>query len=310
MIDTTKNFLKKCFRSMPWGVKEAFFEAYVSDRDPFEILSRMAQQCRLRSVKVDGECGLIEGSPHDLAILSSYASEGRWAERTNRLIAEFFAGKESGTFLDIGGNIGLTTIPIAQQAQITCHAFEPEPANFAYLTENVRVNCPHANVTLHNIALFDRPSSLEMELSPYNFGDHRLRVDSAVSLLGEDKRQTVSIKALPLDDAVPAVSRPLAVKVDTQGAEPFVVSGGARILGQADLVLMEFSPYLMRRMGGDARLVIEFFGGFSKIELTRGEGDTVNETLTGADVVERLTAFERDSRDTPVGAYWDIVAWR
>ena len=63
----------------------------------------------------------------------TYASTGRWAEHTNELIGRFFDKAGRGTFLDIGANIGLTTIPVARRANVACHAFEPEPENFRNL---------------------------------------------------------------------------------------------------------------------------------------------------------------------------------
>jgi hypothetical protein len=87
-------------------------------------------------------------------------------------------------------------------------------------------------------------------------------------------------------------------------------AGGQSTLGQAELVLMEFSPYLIRRMGGDARIIVEFFGSFPKVELASGEDSCRGVALTGTEAVERLTAFNRDYQDTPMGAYLDIAAWR
>ena len=52
--------------------------------------------------------------------------------------------------------------------------------------------------------------------------------------------------------------KPLAVKIDTQGAEPFIISGARRILSTAELLAVEFWPYGMARMGGDAQVVIDF----------------------------------------------------
>jgi hypothetical protein len=39
-------------------------------------------------------------------------------------------------------------------------------------------------------------------------------------------RRTVEVPAVPLDDFLDRVAEPLAVKIDTQGAEPFIISGG------------------------------------------------------------------------------------
>ena len=61
------------------------------------------------------------------------------------------------------------------------------------------------------------------------------------------------IDALHLD-----LQRPLAVKIDTQGAEPNIFAGGRETLAKADLIAFEFWPYAMRRIGGDVSQMIDF----------------------------------------------------
>jgi hypothetical protein len=56
----------------------------------------------------------------------------------------------------------------------------------------------------------------------------------------------IQVQAVPLDDFFDKVTGPLAVKVDTQGAEPFVIAGDKRIFAGAGLIAMEFCPFLMR----------------------------------------------------------------
>ncbi|HET6239527.1 MAG TPA: FkbM family methyltransferase [Acetobacteraceae bacterium] len=56
----------------------------------------------------------------------------------------------------------------------------------------------------------------------------------------------IRVQAVPLDDFFDKVTGPLAVKVDTQGAERFVIAGDTRIFTRACLIAMEFCPFLMR----------------------------------------------------------------
>lgn len=80
----------------------------------------------------------------------------------DEFFCDFFTRAGSGTYLDIGANIGLTTIPVAQNPRVACKAFEPAPHNFRYLSHNVAANCPHGNVDLFNLALFDRRATMTM----------------------------------------------------------------------------------------------------------------------------------------------------
>jgi hypothetical protein len=55
-------------------------------------------------------------------------------------------------YLDIGGNIGLTTIPIARNAKMKCLVFEQHPTNFGNLLDNLNGNCIHRDYECHQVA--------------------------------------------------------------------------------------------------------------------------------------------------------------
>jgi hypothetical protein len=61
--------------------------------------------------RASGSYGLIRSSLNDGLILPAYARTGVYEPRLAALFCEFFASQGGGTYLDIGANIGLTTIP-------------------------------------------------------------------------------------------------------------------------------------------------------------------------------------------------------
>ena len=246
----------------PQGAKAAIARAIAEDK-PFvrkhghRLIAAMAPECGIDALRTHGDYGPIVSASRDASVFLQYARTGRWAESTNAAFAEFFDAHGGGVYLDIGANIGLTTIPIARRASVSCFAFEPEPENFRNLATNVAANCEHGNVRLFQTALFDRNASLTFELAPNNLGDHRIRLqESQINLQGEDERRIITVPAAPLDTLVGEIASPLAVKIDTQGAEPFVVAGGRRTLSGAGLMVIEWSPYHKARMGGDPRIVL------------------------------------------------------
>jgi FkbM family methyltransferase len=257
-----KRLLGRWISLWPEGAKAALARALADDK-PFvrkhglRLIATMAPECGIDALRAMGEYGPIMGASRDASVFPLYARSGRYAENTNAAFAEFFDTHGGGVYLDIGANIGLTTIPIARRASVSCFAFEPEPENFRNLATNVAANCVHDNVKLFQTAVFDRDASLKFELAPNNLGDHRVRMkESDLNLLDEDERPTITVRAAPLDTLVGEIRSPLAVKIDTQGAEPFVVAGGRRTLAGADLLVIEWSPYHMARMGGDPRVVL------------------------------------------------------
>jgi hypothetical protein len=125
--------------------------------------------------------------------------------------------------------------------------------------------------------------------------------------MGEDQRTTVKIDALPLDEIVGPVEGPLAVKIDTQGAEPFVIEGGQSTLKQAELVVMEFCPYMIGRMGGDPETIAAFIErNFRSASLAFQETDAAESFRPADEVASDLRELAASKRDT-LGYYFDVI---
>ena len=120
----------------------------------------------------------------------------------------------------------------------------------------------------------------------FNSGDHRLAAQGD---------QIVEVMAL---GDLEVSTGPLAIKIDTQGAEPLIVAGGRVTLAAADLLVMEFWPWGMARMGLTAQPVIEFLAshfkhGYVLKHDARPSGDPLPIRL----VVERLNELIADGRE-------------
>jgi len=259
----------------------------------------------------EGDAGVIRGALDDDSVFRSYAKHGTWYPRASLLFKNLFA-ERGGTYLDVGANIGLTLIPIAQNPQVQCYAFEPEPTNFSYLCENVSLNCRAGNVRLFNFALYDRNASLPFELAERHSGDNRISLTDAEGEKDEHHRQKISVLAKRLDDVIADVAEPVAVKIDVQGAEPFVLAGGRRLLSQARLLSLEFWPYSMRRMGGDISTMIVFRAEHFQ-EGSNSPGGNVAAAAGTLDeqaiwqLIASIAAFLRDPPNTGSDDYLDVA---
>lgn len=296
-------------RSLPWGAREAVFASLCERRGPFASLSDLAQQLGVETFVVPGKYGRMQSSSKDCSILASYARTGEFAERSNGLLMRFLATPEPSSYIDIGANIGMTTIPVAQYPHVACMAVEPEPINYENLVSNVARNCPHGNVQTWQLAIFKEPSSLQFEIATGNLGDHRLRLNESAGDLDEQARKVISVEAVTLDSLVGNGLRDrLAVKIDVQGAEPFVVEGGAETLARAGLVILEFWPYSMARLGADSGIVLDFLERhFASISIAVGETGTLSEPKSAAEAVRELREFAA-TKAGDVWSYLDIVA--
>jgi FkbM family methyltransferase len=272
-----------------------------------EVFYRKAASLNVVDMSVRGNYGVIRQSLSDRVMLPVYAKTGHWAENFNEALRAFFA-TNGGNYIDVGANIGLTTIPIAQNPNVNCLALEPEPSNFRYLEMNVKANCPHSNVTLKRVAAFSKRGTVSFELSSENYGDHRIRLQNAPGAMGEQQRQTIDVKTVPLDEMVTVCARPLAVKIDTQGAEPFVLAGGRATLQRADLLLIEFWPYGMERIGGEPEEIIKLIADhFKTVSLFEGETHDSSPVMPVHDAIEYIRKISSINRANP-SFYLDLIA--
>jgi len=299
------------WRSLPHGARRAIIEQLseiMDHTDHFEMMACVAPRIGISAVKAKGEFGEIQSVPGDLNVFATYARSGTYVKRQNDLVEEFFHEHDHGTFIDIGANIGLTTIPVARNPAVRCFAFEPEPVSFGNLAANISANCCHGNVTISQIALFDRTSIIEFEVEERNLADHRIHLSNRPGQYSEQQRRVIKVNAAPLDDVVNEVSGALAVKIDTQGAEPFVIAGGRRILTRAGLLILEFWPYGAARLGGDLHIVIDFLEKeFDRIIIVPGGDDIHPDPLPRAEACARLRGIVLPAQAFGP-QYWDVIA--
>ena len=261
------SFAKRVFRKLPLNVKSRAVKTLnlIESLTPTRRFFTRATAMSVVEISVCGEYGIITHSTSDRHMLPTYAKTGRWNHEMNERLTSFFA-KDGGTYIDVGANIGLTTIPTAQNPNVNVIAFEPDPSNFHFLSLNVARNCKHNNVALHRLAAFREKTTLSFELSPDNLGNHRIRLHDKDGLLNEHQRKTITVDANRLDDVVSVRRRPLAIKIDTEGAESFVIEGGPRLLAEAEVFFTEIWPYGIARAGGDieviAKVIRENFSTF------------------------------------------------
>jgi FkbM family methyltransferase len=270
---------------LPQGVYRRVMEALPIGL-AFDAVQAAGRKCNVSDLRVMGDYGRIEGSLDDGIILRRYAITGSWRTTEAKFFAELFAAKREGTFIDIGANIGLTTIPIAQNPGVSCKAFEPERRNFEYLRRNISTNCPTADVELFNFALFDKATMLDFELSGVNEGDHRVRLADR-----NERRNVVQVAGKPLDEVLNPLNlrHPIVVKLSGQGAESQIVMGGRSVLGQATAMAIEIQPFLMQEQKADAEPLLRFCSEqFHAAALFEGREERAPVWQDSAEVVDAL----------------------
>lgn len=274
--------------------------------DTFDVVSILASKAGIESFGVKGDYGLIHGPAADRAVLKHYAACGDWAENSRLLFADFLSG--GGTYLDIGANIGLTLIPQARHAGVRCIAFEADPTSFRFLRQNVSANTPSdCEIELHQVALYSHRDTLDFGVSEWNKGDNRLEVSGKPEREAAAHREVIRVEAAPLDSFTIPLADPLAVKIDVQGAEAFVIRGGSRTFAAAGLLAIEFWPYSIRRMECDPQEILDLIADFASGSYSPGDSDEAPRWRPMPEIVAELQAYV-GSEDPDL--YFDILAKR
>lgn len=205
------------------------------------------------------------------------------------------------TFIDIGANIGTSTIPaIRNFGASEAVSFEPEPRNYRLLRCNVVANDLEAKVRTFPFGLSDTPRTADLEWDAGSWGDHRvrLRADLDDGPYRESTRPIVEVQLVRFDDMVVNVPINLdnvgLVWMDVQGHEGYVLSGASMLLNSSIPIVTEYWPYGLRRADGldlFHDLIATHYSQVVDVRRSMLEGRTVS---LPADQIERLTLTYTD----------------
>ena len=137
--------------------------------------------------------------------------------------------------VDVGANIGTFSLSMASAlSQGHVFAFEPHPATFGYLKENVALN-QLDNITLFQMALGKNEGMVSIS--------NRFK-DAQNHILGTQTDDSISVQQKPLDDALKPydLSHITLLKIDVEGYEVQVLHGAMETLRSCDAVLIELVP--------------------------------------------------------------------
>jgi FkbM family methyltransferase len=232
-------------------------------------------------------------NPDCQVVTPAIAQTGVWESTETHWILENI--EEGDIFLDIGANVGYYTVIAARVVGDTgrVYAFEPDPASFAFLDRNVRLN-GFQNVTLELKAASDQNGAIKLYLDDRNKGDHRIYQT-------EKERPSVDIEAVALDDYFrDDVGRIDFVKIDTQGAEMLILQGMQGIMRSNENVRMavEFWPHGLSGLGGTAEGLLEILEShdFLFFDLGPGSGREVRLDLPVVEKAQLLEAHTVENR--------------
>jgi FkbM family methyltransferase len=233
----------------------------------------------LRAYALAHRSGFLNTRLGDAMFSRAYFAYKRLEDRHAALIRAHPELIRGGHVIDVGANIGYTTVLFARAIDdaFKVFALEPEEENFARLERNLKRYRVADRVDARRVAAGASAGSIGLHVNPDHHGDHHVDPSGG------------SVPLVALDD-FPAPIR--FVKIDVQGYEPAVLAGMGKLLrsdvtistevdvpslkafgftiADIEVPLRDFVPH---RIGSDGKL--ERIASVSEAMDRRGYGDVI-----------------------------------
>jgi FkbM family methyltransferase len=247
-----------------------------------------------------GEFGAFEGPASDSVVLPRYAAERTWSRALVALLASRL--QAGGTLIDAGAHVGLISIAVAARSAARCIAFEPAPDNALCLARNVARHGLDARIEQHALALSDHEGTLRFGLSPDNGGDHHALGAGAVLAPGW-REQAVACARLDHVLGARELERPALLKLDTQGSEVRILRGAQHVLEQVDVLVLEYWPAGLARLGDRAAMLGPLLSRFAWAAVLPQDARGFS-LAPRADVLRSLAWIAEDGSDQ---GFFDLI---
>jgi FkbM family methyltransferase len=191
---------------------------------------------------------LFRSSSGDL-IVDQVRACGFWDWRVQALAAEFCP--PGSCIVEVGANTGTETVGFADIVGPSglVVAFEPDPAIFHSLTQNVALNAFH-NVRSYNCAVGDRSGEMRFVSPPST----RNSGQGYVTSLDAPATGTITVRVVTLDSLAAELGAIGMLVVDVEGFEVGVLRGARDcITAQRPVLVVEAVDSQLQRAGTDLR---------------------------------------------------------
>jgi FkbM family methyltransferase len=215
------------------------------DPNSMRNYARLSKKSSIKKIKLNSGLEMFV----DLNDIMGYrtALNGKWDDTALNVVIQF--STEGTIYIDIGANIGLTCIPIANLNYKTI-AFEPNPIALELLTKNVALNSP-TNFYLFPFAVSSNSEELErlkIFVPKGNIGASSInsKWSPGVDELSIFNVPTVSLQAA-MDLLFPNNSvknfNNVIIKLDIEGHEDTAMKGTESLISQLrPVVIFENNP--------------------------------------------------------------------
>ena len=219
------------------------------------LILQASAEFRMKRIVCQTNHGDLMVDVRDTDIGHTLLTQGEYGyTEMQNFIAHSGVARGTGDLIDIGANIGTTSIPLALDGVFKkISSFEPDPNNFHMFNYNVHNNKLNTIIQPFNLAMGSTPGTVEFELSTDNFGDHRIKhKDFGTGAYNEGTRAHIDVECTTLDTMIANksinIDTVVLIKSDTQGNEGHVLKGAKNVLALRRIPwVIEFWPYGLDR---------------------------------------------------------------
>jgi FkbM family methyltransferase len=202
------------------------------------------------------------------------------------------------TVVDVGANEGLYTLFAARRVGPSGRviAVEPSSRERGRLEANLARNRV-GNVTVVPHALANAPGSAELKIAPRRHGGHNTLGQFVYEGETAIAREKVTVETLDALGARLRLVRVDALKIDVEGSELRLLSGGRTLLSQRrPIVLIEANEEALRRQGTGTEALVDLLLSLDyQIHVFKESGMT-EPWMRGRDLSENIVALPREGR--------------
>ncbi|SFV34159.1 FkbM family methyltransferase [Hyphomicrobium facile] len=151
--------------------------------------------------------------------------------------------------IDVGANVGwyslLAADLIGPSGRLVSFEANPELSELTY--RNLMVNGFMDRSTIVPSAVFSECKQIDFKICNRNIGSSGIFVTPESAAAFNDSVRVLSVNAVTLDSYFPAGTKIDFIKIDAEGAEPFVLKGATRLLRENPhiQIMMEFAPAMI-----------------------------------------------------------------